>query len=153
MMTTWACQTERTQTYLPLEFGIARPVLVRGSWGLAYPFLRVRTPGFLARARREVWQSPSSPCFSACLALRTVHGDRTSPCTVRFACAQTNEVKLWSRQTVTLPKTLCTRVGMRMTARRVGSARELSWLVGATIALHPVACARPRTLGIMMRVS
>ena len=64
-----------------------------------------------------------------------------------------NEVKLWLRQTVSLPKTLCTRVGMRMTARRVGSARELSWLVGATIALHPVACARPRTLGIMMRVS
>ena len=123
------------------------------SWRLAYPFLRVRTPGFLARARREVWQSPSSPRFSSCLALRTVHGDRTSPCTFRFACAQTNEVRLGLRQTVTLPKTLCTRVGMRMTARGVGSARELPWLVGATIALHPVACARPRTLGIMMRVS
>ena len=41
-----------------------------------------------------------------------------------------------------------------MTARGVGSARELSWLVGATIALHPVACARPRTtLGIMILVS
>ena len=71
----------------------------------------------------------------------------------RSACAEMNEVKLWLRQTVSLPKTLCTRVGMRMTARRVGSARELLWLVSATIALHPAACARPRTLAFMMSES
>ena len=67
-----------------------------------------------------VWRSPSLTSLLSAHANRNAHGDRTSPCAFQSACAETNEVKLWSRQTVSLPKTLCTRVGMRMTARRVG---------------------------------